>query len=264
MVLSVIFLGLVGLAMGSFVGALVWRLKNKRDFVSDRSECEHCHHKLSTADLIPVVSWLMLKGKCRYCGKKIGWQSPALEISLGLIFVISYLFWPLGFSEWQAVASFVIWLIYMVVLMALVIYDLKYMLLPDKLVFPLIGLALIDAALRTSLSGANYFAYILAGGIVISGFYAALFYFSKGKWVGFGDVKLGIFIGVALGWQNAVLVLLVSNVIGFLFVIPGLLMGKLGRKSRVPFGPFLIAAFVVAGLFGDVIIDWYVQDLLLM
>jgi prepilin signal peptidase PulO-like enzyme (type II secretory pathway) len=260
-----LLLGLIGLAMGSFVGALVWRLKNKKDFVSDRSECEHCHHKLSVLDLIPVVSWLMLGGKCRYCKKEIDWLSPLMELSMGALFVTSYFFWPLGFDQWQAIASFVIWLLYLVLLTTLFIYDIKWMLLLDKLVFPLIGLAIIDAGLRVSLMpNVNYIIYVVTGAVVISGFYALLYFVSKGKWVGFGDVKLGFFIGTVLGWQKAILVLLLSNVIGFLVVVPGLLTGKLSRKSRVPFGPFLIVAFFIAGLFGDIIINWYIYDLLLV
>lgn len=260
-----IFLGLVGLAMGSFVDALVWRIKNKRDFVADRSECESCHHKLGVKDLIPVVSWLSLGGKCRYCGKKISMLSPVIELTMSALFVVSYFFWPLGFIEWQAIASFVIWLVYMVLLTALFVYDLKWMLLPDKLVFPLIGLGLVDAGLRVSLMpDTNYVFYVITGAAVIAGFYAMLYFFSKGKWVGFGDVKLSIFIGVVLGWQKSILVLLLSNVIGFLYVAPGLAMGKLTRKSRVPFGPFLIIAFFIAGLFGDIILNWYIYELLLM
>lgn len=260
-----LLLGLIGLAMGSFVDALVWRLKNKRDFVSDRSECEHCHHKLGILDLVPVFSWLALGGKCRYCKKEISYISPLVELSMGALFVTSYFFWPLGFEQWQAVASFVIWLLYLVILTALFIYDLKWMLLPDKLVFPLIGIAIVDAGLRVSLMpGTNYFIYVITGAAVIAGFYALLYTISKGKWVGFGDVKLGIFIGAVLGWQKAVLVLLLSNVIGFLVVAPGLASGKLTRRSRVPFGPFLIVAFFIAGLFGDIIINWYVYDLLLI
>jgi len=258
-----IFIGLVGLAMGSFVDALVWRLKNKKDFVKDRSECEKCHHKLGAKDLVPVISWLSLGGKCRYCKHSISITSPIIEISMSLLFVLSYFFWPLGFSEWQAVASFVIWLIYMVLLIALFVYDLKWMFLPDKLIFPLIGLSLVDAGLRVSLMPTtNYIFYVVSGILAIAGFYSALFFLSKGKWGGFGDVKLGIFIGAVLGWQKSLMVLIISNVVGFLYVVPGLLLGKLNRKSRVPFGPFLIIGFIIAGLFGDIILNWYIHSVL--
>jgi prepilin signal peptidase PulO-like enzyme (type II secretory pathway) len=137
------------------------------------------------------------------------------------------------------------------------------MILPDKIVIPLIGIAFIDASLRTSLvPGAGVVEYILGAGygvLALAGVYGALYVVSQGRWVGFGDVKLSIFIGVVLGWQKALLALILANVIGFFIVLPGLATRKLTRTSRVPFGPFLIIAFVVAGLFGDAIIQWYLS-----
>lgn len=256
-----IFLGVVGAAMGSFAGALAWRLHAGRNFVSDRSECEHCHHKLGAADLIPIVSWLLLRGRCRYCGKPIGWLTVVTEVTLAVLFTTSFIYWPLGFTVWQTYALFVLWLGYLVALTILVIYDTRYMLLPDKIVLPLAVVAFADAALRVSLlpgaSFVTYVQYVGFGLVALAGVYGALYAVSKGKWVGFGDVKLSIFIGAVLGWQKALLVLCLSNVIGFVVVVPGLLSKKLNRTSRIPFGPFLIAAFVVAGLLGDAVIHWY-------
>lgn len=263
MIINAVLLAALGAAMGSFVGALVWRLHTGRDFVKDRSQCEHCHHKLGPADLVPIFSWLFLSGRCRYCHKPIGITPLLLEVGLALVFATSYIFWPLGFGEAAAVASFGIWLAYMVLLAALFVYDIKWFLLPDKLVFVLIGLALVDAAFRVSLSGDNYLMYTLAGVIPVAGLYGLLYFASKGKWVGFGDVKLGVFIGIALGWQKALLVLVIANLIGFLVVVPGLLSKKLSRTSKVPFGPFLIAAFVIAGLWGDAMITWYIFNVFL-
>lgn len=259
----VIMLGLLGLAMGSFVGALVWRLHTKRNFVNERSECEACHHKLAAIDLIPVLSWAFLGGKCRYCKASISWTNPALEIAMAALFIGSYFFWPLGFDQWQAVTSFIIWLVYLVLLAALFLYDLRWMLLPDKLVWPLIAVGLYDGFLRASLAGSNYLLHAVLGIAVLAGSYGLLYAISKGKWVGFGDVKLGVFMGAVLGGPGAFLVLMLANIIGFLVVVPGLLTGKLTRKSRVPFGPFLIVAFIIAGLFGQTILDWYWNDLIL-
>lgn len=248
--------------MGSFVGALVWRLHTGRDFVKARSECESCHHKLSPLDLVPVFSWLLLRGKCRYCGKKIGLQALLLELTMGAVFACSYLIWPLGLGRWEVVASFALWLVFMVMLAALFVYDLKWRLLLDKLVFPLIALGFVDAGLRVAISGENYFVHVIGGAAVLGGLYAALYAMSGGKWVGFGDVKLGIFLGIVLGWEKALLVLFLANVLGFLVVVPGLMTGALTRKSQVAFGPFLIAAFVIAGLFGGTIIEWYMRSIL--
>lgn len=258
-----IFLFAVGAVFGSFAGAVAWRLHHGRDFIRERSECEHCHHVLSAMDLIPIVGWLSLKGKCRYCRKPVSWQYPLMELCLGGLFVLSYTVWPLGFESWQAIASFSLWLVFLVLLAVLVISDLKWMLLPDKIVFPLIFLGMVDAGLRVSLqTGAGlvvYASHVTLGIISLAGIYWLLYTFSKGKWVGYGDVKLSIFIGVVLGWQKTLLVFMLANTIGFLVVAPALALKLLTRKSRVPFGPFLIAGFVIAGLFGDAIIKWYLN-----
>lgn len=258
-----VILGLLGAAFGSFAGAMAWRLRTKRNLVNDRSECESCHHKLAPLDLIPIFSWLMLRGKCRYCHAQILPIVFYAEVIMAALFVISYICWPLGFAAWQGIALFIFWLVYLVILGILLIYDARWMLLPDKLVYPLIALAFIDAALRVSLlPGASLLSYItyIGGGLtVLAGVYAALYVVSEGKWVGFGDVKLCIFMGVVLGWQKALLVLGLANMIGFFVIAPGLLLGKLGPKSRVPFGPFLIVAFLIAGLFGDSLLNWYIS-----
>lgn len=263
MVIISIFLGLVGLAFGSFVGALVWRLHNGKDFVSDRSECEHCHHKLGFWDLVPLASWLALGGKCRYCKKPIGVSAPLYELSMAVLFAGSYLLWPYTMDTWQGNLVFGLWLIYLVGLMALFVYDLRYMILPNVLVFPLIGIAVIESAVRLLLVHGmppmDYLNSVVFGIVVLGGLYWVLYTFSKGKWVGYGDVKLGIFMGIALGFQRSVLALVLANIIAFAIVLPGLLTGKLKRTSRVPFGPFLIAAFVIAFLYGDKLIDWYLR-----
>lgn len=268
MIELVILLGVVGAAIGSFVDALVWRLHTNRNFISGRSECEHCHHKLGALDMIPIVSWLILGGKCRYCRKPIAKLAPLTEVTLAALFVISYMFWPLGFEHWPAVASFGLWLVFLVMLAALFVYDLRWMLLPDKIVLPLICLGLIDAGLRVSLTESpgfsNYLVHISLGAVVLGGLYWLLHLVSKGAWVGFGDVKLGIFMGAVLGWQGALLTLVLANLIGFAIVVPGLLLAKLTRKSRVPFGPFLIAGFIVTALFGQRIIDWYLSTFVLI
>jgi prepilin signal peptidase PulO-like enzyme (type II secretory pathway) len=263
-----VFLALAGTAFGSFIDAITWRIHVRRNFVSDRSECEHCHHKLGVWDLIPVVSWVLLRGKCRYCGHPISKLIPIVELGMGLLFLVSFLVWPFGFATWQGITLFILWLAYLVMLGILLVYDLKWMLLPDVIVIPLIALGLVDAGVRVSLATEAgiqlYASHVVLGVMAMAGVYFALYVFSKGKWVGYGDVKLAIFMGVVLGWEKTLLVLMLANVIGLLIVLPGLLSKKLTPKSHVPFGPFMIVAFVVAGLFGDFLIDWYMRAFLLV
>jgi prepilin signal peptidase PulO-like enzyme (type II secretory pathway) len=261
MVEIAVFLGIVGAAFGSFIDAVTWRLHTKRNFISDRSECEHCHHKLGVWDLIPIFSWVLLGGKCRYCGKPITPVAPLTELALAAIFVLSYLYWPLGFENWQAIALFGMWLVYIVMLGILFVYDLRWLLLPDVIVVPLIALGFVDAAIQTSFYGGSVVtlsSQIVLGVAAMAGIYWVLYAVSKGKWVGFGDIKLAVFMGAVLGWQKTLLLLMLANVIGLLVVLPGLMTKKLKPTSRVPFGPFMIVAFVIVGLAGDRLIDWYI------
>lgn len=274
---------LFGLALGSSINALVWRLrlqelfeeneqtrkhpktKNlKYSMVKGRSMCPHCEYQLEAKDLIPVLSWLWLRGKCRKCRKSISVQYPLVELGLAVLFVGSYFFWPLPLEGWYAWVDFAIWLAGLYGLTALFVYDLRWSLLPDKIVAPLIVLAVADIVLLLLFgeSAGSVFATIqfyALGLLPVAGVYYLIHLFSKGRMVGFGDVKLGVFIGLSLGWPAALLVLVLSNVLGTLYVLPSMLAGKLSRKSRVPFGPFLICAYVIAGLWGDVIIEWYLS-----
>ncbi|HRK41230.1 MAG TPA: prepilin peptidase [Candidatus Saccharibacteria bacterium] len=255
-----VFLAVLGAAMGSFAGAVVWRLKHKRDIVRERSECEHCHHKLGVLDLIPIVSWVTLAGKCRYCHKPIGRSALLLEVALAAYFVISYLAWPYGLTtglEWLAL---VLWLVMGVGLAILFVYDLRWYLLPDKVVFPLIAVSGVLFVLRAVAQGWTpgiFIVELALALLAVAGFYGFIYTVSKGEWVGFGDVKLGVVIGLALGWQLALLAVLIANLVGVLVILPGLASGKLQRSSRVPFGPFLITGLVLSGLFGHQILLWY-------
>lgn len=265
MIYTALVLGLLGLCLGSFVNALVWRLKNNRDWVNDRSECVHCHHKLGALDLVPVLSWVMLRGRCRYCKKPISAQYPLVELAVGTVFVLSYLVWPYTFAQWYYVVDFGLWLAFVVFLAALFLYDLKWYILPDRLTYPLIGLGFIDACIRglliSNLTAGDFILGLIYSLLPIAGLYGLLFMVSKGAWVGFGDVKLGVFIGFVLGWEGALTALMIANLIGTLIVIPGLVSGKMSRRSRIPFGPLLILGFLIAGLFGGQLVDMYFRYL---
>ena len=255
----VIMFLLLGLCFGSFVNALVWRLRKKRNFVSERSECTHCHHILAWYDLVPVLSWVSLRGRCRYCHKHID-DSPVTELGVAVVFGLSYLFWPFGFST-VGLLLLVVWLVVVVLLAALFLYDLRWMLLPNKLVFPLIGLGVLWVSVYylgfMPTAPLDILKDSVLGVASVAGLYGLLYWVSKGSWVGFGDVKLGVFMGLVLGWQQGLLAVVLANVIAFLLVLPGLLSGKIKRTARIPFGPFLIVATIIAFLFGQHILTWY-------
>lgn len=280
-----IVLAVLGLAMGSFAGATVWRLRaaelkqseragekidakeykmllslTKTSVVTDRSRCLHCEHTLKWYDLIPLVSWLSTRGKCRYCKKPIGWFEPIIEVGTALLFIASYALWPESLALTHEIVMFGLWLIASVLLVILFAYDLRWFLLPNYVIFPLIGIGVL-MALGNLLTAPNILDASISLGIsagILSGIYLLLWLISKGAWIGFGDVKLGLALALILGqWQLAFLALFLANIIGCLIVLPGMLSGKITRKTRVPFGPLLISGAVIAMLFGHTIINWY-------
>lgn len=287
---------LLGLCFGSFVNALCWRLrqqqltadsrqqlakegKNKKLSVigyqltakdlsiwKGRSMCPHCKHTLATLDLIPVLSWLWLKGKCRYCHEPISWQYPLVEVATAALFVISYLFWPYSVSGTQNLLLFGFWLVLLVGFMALIVYDSRWMLLPDKIVYPLIGVALLQLTVQLAFFDAGFSALTAAvwGVLVIAGFFYALFQVSGGRWIGGGDVKLGVILGLVVGGPvNSLLVLFLASLLGSLVAAWLLITKKLRRNSQIAFGPFLIVATIIVYLFGAAIVSWYKNQLLL-
>lgn len=280
---------LLGACFGSFAGATVWRLrakqlvedkKNKepydkaefkrlekltnRSALKDRSSCLHCGYTLKWYDLIPVLSWLSLKGKCRSCKRPIGKFELLIELGMIAFFVASYAFWPGGVNNGLELVHFIMWLVAGVAMAILFAYDTKWFLLPDSAVIALAvaGLAIVglSAAQTQDVAGTLLAAVGSVG--VLGGLYAVLFAVSKGKWVGFGDVKLGAALGLVLvDWQLALVALFLANFIGCLIVIPLLASKKLARTSHVPFGPMLIAGTVLAWFIGWPILEAYIATL---
>jgi leader peptidase (prepilin peptidase)/N-methyltransferase len=274
-----------GLMFGSFAGASVWRLRarqlvedkadgekveskeykkllplTKSTIRTDRSRCLQCEHPLAWYDLLPLVSWLSLRGKCRYCRAKIGWFEPLMEIGVALFFVASYVLWPESLMTTASVFQFVLWLLGGVLLAILFAYDLKWFLLPDVIVFPLviIGTLIAGTEVITATDMVSTLISIAGSVTILSGLYFVLHKISKGQWIGFGDVKLCLGLALLLAdWQLAFIALFAANLLGCLIVIPGMLMGKLSRTSRVPFGPLLIVGTVIAMLFGHWLLASY-------
>lgn len=281
----IIALVLLGLCLGSFVNAFVWRTheqqakspkskaksrklfarQNPYSIITGRSMCTRCHHQLAVRDLIPVLSWLSLGGKCRYCHKKIA-DSPLTELTAALLFVVSYIFWPYGLDG-AGLFMFIMWLPILVLLIGLFIYDLRYMLLPDKLTFALFALTAVRLIGLIIYSGGaiSLFWNALLGVLCLAGFFYALFQLSSGRWIGGGDVKLGVGLGLLAGSApKALLILFLASAVGTLISMTLLAGNKLSKKAQIPFGPFLISAAIIVQLFGPALIEWYQRQFLFM
>lgn len=270
-----------GLCLGSFVNALVWRLheqetraKKKQTKIAKlknedlsitkgRSMCPHCHHTLAAKDLVPVLSWLWLRGKCRYCRKPIP-DSPLVELSVMVLAVMSYVAWPHEGLLWTTaeIASFSLWVVLLTGFVALTVYDLRWYILPDRIVLPLTAIgavfAIVFALTQDEVAAALYGSFV--GALVIGGLFYGLFQISKGTWIGGGDVKLAPLLGLISGsLSGAVLMLFIASLSGTIY---SLLYGfvkkqKVTGTTRIPFGPFLILGTIVVFLWGQSLIDWY-------
>lgn len=294
MLFAYVGIGVLGLVMGSFAGAQVWRLRARqlnadkkagekltkaeevelkrlkplldKSMSDDRSRCLHCAHELSAVDLVPLLSWLSTGGRCRYCRRFIGWFEPAIELGTAVLFLLSTIFWPWPLADPIMLPVFVFWLAAAVLFVILFVYDMKWFLLPDVVMWPLAVVGAIFAFLKVGTAPDVFDSVIsLFGAIVLlSGLYAGIYYYSlwksrgKSTWVGFGDVKLGLVLALFLAdWQLAFLTLFLANFIGSLIAIPGLLLKLLPRGAHIPFGPLLIAGFFISFFWGEYIVDWF-------
>lgn len=275
-------LGLLGLCLGSFANALVWRLHAQEEvmaskpkgvgkklkqlsIVRGRSMCMHCQHELAPKDLIPVVSWVLLRGKCRYCKHKID-DSPIVELVLPVLFIISYLAWPYSTNGWSAgeLVMFGTWLAILTGLVALAFYDAKWYLLPDRIVAPVTILAaLLVIAQAAAYDDGMVLVDALAGAATIAGIFFGLWFISNERWIGGGDVKLAPALGLLAGGPFLALFLIfLAAVLGTLAALPLLAAKNYTAKSMVPFGPFLILAAIIIFLWGGNVLDWYMPPVM--
>jgi len=235
-----------GLAIGSFLNVVICRLETNEPILIGRSHCPKCRTILKWYDLIPVFSFIFYKGKCCYCGKKISWQYPVVEIATGLLFLLIFNF---QFS----IFNLIYYLIITCFLIIIFVYDLKHYLILDKIVFPGIIIAIIFNFLL--LSESWQFSILSAFGASL--FFLLLVLVSKGKWMGLGDVKFAFLMGLILSWPNILLGLFLSFFSGAIIGIILILFGKKGLKSQIPFGPFLVGATVFIMLYGQYLNTWY-------
>lgn len=248
---------LLGLCLGSFAYAMTLRMFDGRDWVNGRSECENCKHVLAWYDLFPLFSWLSTVGKCRYCNKKLGSSYVYAELMGGLLLALSYLFWPYGFSIW-GIMQFIVWSIIITCLLSLIIFDLKWFILPDKIVVFLIVVAtLMQTYIMAYEQSLSRLPGIGLGIAVGSGVFWLLYILSRGRYIGGGDVKFGLFFGILVGSGfKSLLIISIGSLLGTLVMLPALAVRKKKMTSLIPFGPFLILATIIVYIWGDKIVNF--------
>lgn len=245
-----IILFIFGLIIGSFLNVVIVRLQTEGNIVSTRSHCPHCKHTLSWYDLIPLVSFIQLKGKCRSCKGTIAWQYPVVELVTGLLFVAMV---RLAFPDFLLAGY---WLLLACFFIVIFVYDLKHFIIPDKVIYPAIGVALAYNVYQH-----ETFLQALLAGVAASAFFLLIVLVSRGTWMGLGDVKLALLMGLFLGFPAIVAALFLAFLIGAILGIGLIVARKKTMKSEVPFGPFLILGTFLALFWGQEIILWYVSFL---
>jgi leader peptidase (prepilin peptidase)/N-methyltransferase len=239
---------LLGLIVGSFLNVCIYRLPAKQSIVFPASSCPNCKEPIKAYDNIPLLSYFLLKGRCRYCGESISWQYPAVELATGLLFLGLAYKWGFDLKT----------LIYAILICALIIVsviDIYYQIIPDKITLPGIGLGLLMAFL--SLLTINW-VHALLGLSVGGGILYVAAFLSRGG-MGGGDIKLAALIGVFLGWENMLLTIFASVLLGSLAGVTLMLFKGKGRKDKIPFGPFLALGALISIFWGKEIIAWYLH-----
>lgn len=261
--MAVVIFFIIGLFIGSFLNCTYYRLSVNEGFKEERSFCPKCKHTLAWYDLIPLLSFLMLKGKCRYCKEKISWQYPLSELATGALFAltINYLGFDFALFDFEffktlyflTVASFFV---------IIFIFDLKHCIIPDSLMLPLIIIGCLWFFACNNIF--SIYSLDQAWNYIYSAFAASylfllVFLYSGGRGMGFADVKLAFFMGLFLGWPKILLALFLANLFGAIIGVALIANKKRRMSSEIPFGPFLIVGTYAALFFGDSLINWYLN-----
>ena len=247
--------------MGSFVYNYAHRYLEGTKVWRGRSRCPHCKHDLAAKDLVPVLSYLYFRARCRYCKKPISWQYPVAELVTGSLFAIIYAW--LNPSALTAVAVVTLGYYWYLACVAVIIstVDLRAKIIPDRVIGPAVVVTLaflIFKSLDSSLGGGGLGAHLLTGlGAGLA--FLSIVMVSNGRWMGGGDVKLFALIGLVLGWPGLLVGAMSAFWIGAAVSLGLIAFGSKKLADQIPFGPFLLLGAAIALGWGSGLADWYVK-----
>lgn len=254
---------LFGLAIGSFLNVLIDRIPRNEPIVKSRSYCESCKKKLKWIDLIPILSFIVLKGKCRYCRSSISIYYPVVEFLTGIVFISLFVFLSQRFMIYDLRFMNVLLIVYYLIitssLIVIFFIDLKYGIVPDKITYSVILLSFIFLIIFYQ----NILLTNLLSAFVAFMFFLFIFVITKGRGMGFGDVKLVFLLGIFLGFPKIVVALYLAFLTGaFISLILIMFRKKKFFGSTIPFGPFLVIGTIVSLFFGDLILKYILPFLI--
>lgn len=265
-----LILFILGALVGSYLNVVSFRFSSDEGFRASRkgrSRCPHCGRTLRWYELIPLLSFLVQRGRCRVCRKRLSLQYPIVELTAGLVLVL--IPWQLGWSSLT-----ILWILAFLLFILIAAIDLRLGVIPDKLniLVALLGLSAVlfayfDSGLETSSLGSyallfqlgegSFWVYRLVGVMFGLVFFGGIYLFTRGKAMGLGDVKLAGALGLFLGWPDVALALVLAFLVGSIFAVPLLLMKRKTLKDALPFGPFIVAGVTLVFFFGYHIINGY-------
>lgn len=278
-----LILFLFGLGIGSFLNVVSLRFRPEKavfDFqrLGGRSFCPHCEKILRWFELVPLASFLIQRGRCRSCGRRLSWQYPLVELLSGLIFVAVPFFFHVPHSMFQ-VSSFLFWLIWILIFLVLLLIsliDFRHLLIPNELSWILTALGLVLTAFEAGNGSSAFyeqsflrhyalifgwfqniwFSHLLAA-LTAALIFGLIFYAGQGRAMGAGDIKLGFALGLILGWPDIMLALILAFFLGGAAGVFLLLTRRKGRQSLIPFAPFLSAGVALTVFLGFFLVNGY-------
>ena len=263
MIVAAFIIFLFGIVIGSFLNVVIYRTLHDESPLEGRSKCDLCKKQIAWYDNIPLLSYIVLAGKCRYCKKPISINHPVIELMTGVMFVWWYVlglsfFFKLQQPPFQYIQP-AFWLLVGVLLIIIFFSDIFWYIIPDYAVLLLTILALsyrIGLTVSGIMQVKDFGLSILAGAIA-STFFFILWFVTKGKGMGFGDVKFVFPMGILLGWQKTLVGIFMAFILGSLVAVILMAMKKKTMKQIIPFGPFLVAGCLVGLVWGEKILQWY-------
>jgi len=280
-----ILLFIFGLVFGSFLNVVIFRYSPKVEAdsrgsflktIGGRSHCMNCRKTLKWYELVPILSFLFLRGKCGECKTLISWQYPLVEFLTGLSFVAPFYLMNGGLADAYAIPRGIIWLLVFMAFWVIWFIDFKHYIIPDELVFFIALLGFANIFLKTFYQGItmfndsflggyslifNFSNFIwinhLLGAVVATVIFGLIIILSKGRGMGMGDLKLISALGLLMGWPDIIFVIIFSFLTGALASFYLLIRKEKTMKSRIPFGPFIILGSLLTIFFGHQILEWY-------
>jgi leader peptidase (prepilin peptidase) / N-methyltransferase len=241
------FAFLLGLIIGSFLNVVIARVPEHKSIWRPGSACPGCSAPIAWYDNIPILSFLILRARCRRCGMSIAWQYPIVEAATGVAFAVAY-------SLLGPTPDFVAAAVLLAMLIAITAIDLAHQIIPDVITLP----GIVAGVVASFATGHVPWLDSLLGIVIGGGIFFVIILASRGG-MGGGDMKLGAMLGAFLGWKLGLLAILLGVLAGGSVAVCLLLLGRKGRKEAIPFGPFLALGGAIAVLWGDRLLQWYLS-----